>query len=205
MGDFDGAWRDGRAFVAERNESGAPAWSQMMITTCIAGLQVDDAAIVAPYCETGAQGAMGSSAEPSGELALAMLTTELNQLTAARAHLEAARNSRWFATIPSTMAYAGWAEARIAAKEGRIEQMHAVLDRTLRRVRASPALAPRALMFTAFLERRRADEDAAAGRIGAACAALARAVAAYRGIGGDQGAAATEQIRNDLECPSPPR
>ncbi len=200
MGDFRGAWRDGQAFVAERNESGAPAWSQMMITTCIAGLQVDSAIRAEPYCRAGARGVAGAIGEPSGELALAMLETEKNNFAAARAHLEAARQSRWYAAIPSTMAYAGWTEARIAAKEGHIEQMHAVLDRTMRRVRASPALAPLASMFAAFLERRRADEDAAAGRTADACAALARAIAAYRRIGGEQGAATAARAGNDLEC-----
>ena len=200
MGDFDAAWREGRAFVSERGDSGAPPWAQMMVTTCIAGLQAERPERVAPYCQAGASGLAGGASEPQGAIALAMLAAEQDDLVAARAHLAAARASRWYGAIPSDLAYAGWTEARIAAKAGDLEDMHQAIDRTLRRVRAAPALAPRAAMFTAFLEQRRGAEDAAAGRNTEACAALARSYAAYREIGGEAGAARAERARGDLNC-----
>lgn len=202
MGDFEAAWRDGRTFVTERSQSGAPPWAQMMVTTCIAGLQAERPERVAPYCQAGARGLSGSVGEPMGSIGLAMLATEQDDLVAARAHLEGARGSPWYDAIPATAAYAGWTEARIAAKAGDLDAMHAAIDRTLRRIQSTPALAPRAAMFTAFLERRRGAEDAIAGRLDEGCAALARSLAAYREIGAEPGANAVERARSELVCPA---
>lgn len=200
MGDFETAWREGRGFVSERNESGAPPWAQMMVTTCFAGLQVDSAARVEPYCTAGAAGLAGSIGEPVGELALALLAAEKNDLVAARAHLAAARASHWFDAISTTAVHAAWIEARILARAGDFAEMDRVIDRALRRVRTTPTLAPREAMFVALMERRRADGYVAARRNEDACAALDRSIAAYRAIGGDPGAASAQRVREGLAC-----
>ncbi len=199
-GDFETAWNDGRGFIAERQAAGAPPSAQMMITTCIAGLEVARVAMVKPLCVEGAAGLSGTVGEPSGEVALAMLATEEGDFVAAQAHLEAARRSRWFSQLPANVFYIGWSEARLAAARGDLAAMSASIDRTLRQVRGSSAMVARAPMFVALLERVRADGALAAGAVGDACSALGRSVVAYRRVGGEEGARSAERLRHGLAC-----
>lgn len=189
MGDFEAAWTEGRLFLAERERAGAPPWSPMTVTTCIAGLQLGQVAQAAPYCLAGARGVAGSVNEPTGEVALTMLAAAQGDLIGARAHLAAARNSRWFQAVPANIVYAGWAEASIAAASRDFDAVQRIVSRTIAQVRGAPALAPRAELFIALLENARAQWAFALNERAEGCAALIRARAAYAAIGGDPGAA----------------
>ncbi|MBL8548813.1 MAG: adenylate/guanylate cyclase domain-containing protein [Hyphomonadaceae bacterium] len=204
MGDSATAWADGQAFIMERERAEAPPLPTMILYTCVAGLDLNRPDAAAPYCQAAARGLQGSLGEPIAEVGLAMLAAEENDLDAARKHLDAARRSRWFDTIPANAIYALRAEAQIAARARDFSAMKGAVQRARARIQANRELAQRAPIFIAWLELGSGGWALDLGERAFACTTLASAAAHYTAIGGDPGARRAEALRTGAGCPATP-
>jgi hypothetical protein len=200
MGDNETAWRDGRAFIAERERADAPPLPTMILYTCVAGLELNEAAAAAPICTAAAQGLAGSLGEVNAQVGLSMLAAEQDDLDAARGLLQSARHSRWFDSIPANAIYAARAEAQIAARAGDFAAMKAAIQRAHARIRANRELSQRAPIFFAWLEIASGQWAIELNEQAYGCAALASAEAHYRRIGGEPGAARAQASRREAGC-----
>jgi hypothetical protein len=172
----------------------------MMLYTCVAGLQLNLADAASPFCRAAAQGLASSLGEVNAEIGLSMLAAEQNDLDGARAHLEAARRSRWFDAVPANAIYAARAEAQIAARAGDFAAMKAAVARARARIQANRELAQRAPIFVAWLEIAAGEWAIGLRETEYACATLASAAEHYQRIGGDAGIGRADILRREAGC-----
>lgn len=200
MGDLDMAWRDGQAFIAEREEAGAPPQPTLILNTCIAGVMLGRAREAAPLCRAGAQGLSGGANEATGQVTLGMMAAETGDLARARAALAAARAAPSFSTAPAVAFYAGRLEANIAARAGDFPAVEAAIAETTRFIRSTPGMAERRRIYEAALQSALGGWAADLGQTRRACAALAEAEAHYAAINAPPGARRMQRAQREAGC-----
>lgn len=200
MGDLETAWRDGRAFIAEREEAGAPPQPALILNTCIAGVMLGRTREAGAFCRAAAQGLAGGANEATGQVTLGMLAAENGDLVRARAALEAARASPSYRATPAVPFWAGRLEANIAARAGDFPALEDSIARTGALVRETPGLRERRRIYEASLQSAYGAWAVELGQMRAGCAALATAGAHYAAINAAPGQARMQSARRAAGC-----
>lgn len=200
QGDFDNAWQDGRAFIAERERTGAPPQTTMILHTCAAGVMAGHAEAAEALCRAGAQGAMGGPNEAYGHIVLGMQAAETGAVDAARAELDLARNSPSYDAAPPNQFYAARLAAQIAARDGDADGLERAIARITQAVDNSPRLRERRRLFLASLYGAYGEWALDLNRRRQACDALREAASLYRSLGGAPGAARADSHRRAARC-----
>ncbi len=200
MGDLDTAWRDGQAFIAERENAGAPPQSSMILNTCIAGVMLGQARAAAPLCRAGAQGLEDGPNAATGHVTLGMLAAETGDLSRARLELDAARAMASYRTAPAVAFYAARLDANIAAREGDFAALEASVARTTRLISSTRGLRERAHIFNAALQSAFGEWTLALGQTARGCAALGDAQREYAAIRAEPGVQRMQRLRTAARC-----
>jgi hypothetical protein len=194
-GDFEAAWREGRAFLAERERKGWPPSMALLSQVCQMGVRLRRLPDVSPICS-----AAGSAAAHPAVAAHARATLALAQgrLADARAELDAFPRAPQRSALPDDARTLEALEAEYLFRLGDYEAAERRLEALLSMTDALPTPAlTRAETLRAF-----AQIELESGRVERGCALLTSAAIQYRSFQGDAGVAAVEGAMRDALCVS---
>jgi hypothetical protein len=192
-GDYEGEWREGRAFLNERESRGWPPNISLLTQVCLAGVQLRHLVEAAPICR--AAGSVASDPVPAAEARAALALAE-NRLHDAQTEIDAIPGMSQNSASPLDMFALEVLRAELQFRRGEYAAAEQRLEAILAGADAYPAPASaRAATLRTFGQ---LEIEASRSRQG--CALLARSVAQYRSFEGDAGVAAVERMMRQARC-----